>query len=72
MGEGAFFGEVALLTDKPRTATVVAKDALELMELTRKDFNAITLEYPSVRSIVELYQKKRVQDTIKTLMQRGR
>ncbi len=71
MGEGAFFGEVALLTDKPRTATVVAKGSLELMELTRKDFNAITLEYPSVRSIVELYQKKRVQDTIKTLMQRG-
>jgi len=70
MGEGAFFGEVALLTDKPRTATVVAKDALELMELTREDFNAITLEYPSVRSIVEQYQKKRVQDTIKTLMQR--
>ncbi len=71
MGEGAFFGEVALLTDKPRTATVVAKDALEVMELTRKDFNAITLEYPSVRSIVESYQKKRVQDTIKMLMQRG-
>ncbi|MDQ6956953.1 MAG: cyclic nucleotide-binding domain-containing protein [Mariprofundaceae bacterium] len=71
MGEGAFFGEVALLTDKPRTATVVAKDALELMELTREDFNAITLEYPSVRNVVELYQKKRVQDTIKTLMQRG-
>jgi len=71
MGEGAFFGEVALLTDKPRTATVVAKDDLELMELTREDFNAITLEYPSVRNIVALYQKKRVQDTIKTLMQRG-
>jgi len=71
MGEGAFFGEVALLTDKPRTATVVAKGSLELMELTREDFNAITIEYPSVRSVVELYQKKRVQDTIKTLMQRG-
>lgn len=71
MGEGAFFGEVALLTDKPRTATVVAKGGLELMELTREDFNAITLEHPSVRNIVELYQKKRVQDTIKTLMQRG-
>jgi len=71
MGEGAFFGEVALLTDKPRTATVVAKDDLELMELTRQDFNAIALEYPSVISVVESYQKKRVQDTIKTLMQRG-
>ncbi|MDQ6953908.1 MAG: cyclic nucleotide-binding domain-containing protein [Mariprofundaceae bacterium] len=71
MGEGSFFVEVALLTDKPRTATVVAKDALEVMELTRDAFNAIALEYSSVRKVVEAYQKKRVQDTIKTLMKKG-
>jgi len=72
MGEGSFFGEVALLTDKPRTATVVAKDTLEVMELTREAFNAITLEHSSVRKVVEAYQKKRVQDTIKTLMRQER
>ena len=68
MGEGAFFGEVSLLTDKPRTATVVAEDALELMELTRADFKSIVADHPSVLKVVEAYQKQRVQDTIKTLM----
>lgn len=68
MGEGSFFGEVSLLTDKPRTATVTADDDLELMELTRVDFKDIVAEYPSVLKVVEAYQKQRVQDTIKTLM----
>lgn len=70
MGEGEFFGEVALLTDKPRTATVVAADNVELMELKREDFDDIVSRYPSVRKIVEAYQKKRVQDTIKILLNR--
>jgi len=68
MGEGSFFGEVSLLTDKPRTATVVAEDGLELMELTRDDFRSIVTDFPSVLKVVEAYQKQRVQDTIKTLM----
>jgi len=69
MEEGDFFGEVALLTDKPRTATVVSNGDLELMELTRDDFNEIVQTYPSVRNTVEAYQKQRVQNTIKTLME---
>jgi hypothetical protein len=40
------------------------------MELNRKDFNAIVANFPSVRKVVEAYQKQRVQDTIRTLMNR--
>ena len=69
MHEGDFFGEVALLTDKPRTATVVAEGPLELMELSRDDFNDIVTRYPSVRRVVQAYQKQRVQHTIRTLKQ---
>lgn len=69
MHEGEFFGEVALLTDKPRTATVVAEGPVELMELSRDDFNDIVSRYPSVRKVVQAYQKQRVQDTIRTLKQ---
>ena len=68
MGEGSFFGEVSLLTEKPRTATVTADTDVELMELTRADFSGIVADFPSVRNVVESYQKQRVQDTIKTLM----
>ncbi len=65
---GEFFGEVALLTGKPRTATVKAQGKVELMELSRADFDRIAVKYPSIRSIVETYQKKRVQSTIRTLL----
>lgn len=68
MSDGDFFGEVALLTSKPRTATIVADGTLELMELSRGDFNEIVRNYPSVLKIVEAYQKQRVKDTIRTLM----
>ena len=38
MGPGEFFGEMALLDDEPRSATVVATEPLELVTIWRKDF----------------------------------
>jgi len=67
MRAGDFFGEVALLTGRPRTATVRAKGTVELMELSRTDFDKIVKDYPRIRAVVEAYLKKRVQSTIKTL-----
>ena len=71
LGEGDFFGEVALLTDKPRTATVRAKTKTEVMELARTDFEAIAKAYPEVRKVVEGYLKRRVKDTLRTLTGRA-
>jgi CRP/FNR family cyclic AMP-dependent transcriptional regulator len=47
-GDGDFFGEIALLEQTPRMATVTAKTPLRLFVLTRKDFRHLVDENPSV------------------------
>jgi CRP-like cAMP-binding protein len=48
MGPGDYFGELALIRETPRTATVVAKDATTCLALTRWDFKGIVVANPSI------------------------
>jgi CRP/FNR family cyclic AMP-dependent transcriptional regulator len=46
LGPGDFFGELALLDNAPRDATVTAVTPMEVIVLTRAEFNAALAEAP--------------------------
>lgn len=48
LGPGESFGEIALLTDKPRTANVETLEKTELTVLSKDQFNRVVKEYPQV------------------------
>lgn len=66
--EGDFFGEVSLITGKPRTATVKAMTQLELMELSRNDLMRCIEKHPKVEEILKRYLKVRMENTISKIM----
>jgi CRP-like cAMP-binding protein len=53
LGEGAFFGEVSTLSGRPRSATVCAASACELLELERDALENLTGSHPRVRRVLE-------------------
>jgi hypothetical protein len=58
--EGAFFGEGSILTGKPRTATVVAWEPCELLELDRPTLDSITETHPHVWDVLREFAAQRV------------
>jgi len=45
---GAFFGEMALLDDEPRSATVITMEDSELAQIRRQDFNRLLESSPEL------------------------
>lgn len=48
LNEGSFFGEMSFLTQVPRSASVIALDYCEILELTSKDFDVLIQSYPVI------------------------
>jgi hypothetical protein len=58
--DGDFFGEMAVLSGEPRTATVVARKSTELLELSRADLQQICSRHPEVEAKLRLaYDERR-------------
>ncbi len=52
LGPGDFFGEMALLKEDRRTATVTAASPMELVVMTRSSFRALDQSMPEVHETV--------------------
>ena len=57
---GAFFGEIGVLMDRPRTATIVAKSRCLLVVLTKGDFKKILPKFPEVERAIRDEAKERL------------
>ncbi len=60
MGKGDFFGEIALITETPRSATVVATSTVRLLVITGQSFQRLLKDTPSIQSKVLLALAQRL------------
>jgi CRP-like cAMP-binding protein len=49
LGPGDYLGEVALLSESPRTATAVTEGPTKLMVITHQGFNSLLDAHPAIR-----------------------
>ncbi|KAG5888994.1 hypothetical protein JTB14_033924 [Gonioctena quinquepunctata] len=61
--DGAHFGEIALIFNEPRVATVRAVTPCELFILNRSDFLDVLEPYPEIRDKITLLAQERLRTT---------
>jgi cyclic nucleotide-binding protein/tetratricopeptide repeat protein len=66
--EGSFFGEISVLTGKPRTATLTAAGACEVLELDKATLDSITQRHPHVLEVLKRFHEARAQDTVEAII----
>jgi CRP-like cAMP-binding protein len=59
-----FFGEIAFLTGKPRTATVETVDESDVLEVSEEDLNQMIGMSPRIRDVLHNYHEQRVKNTL--------
>lgn len=72
LGEGEFFGEVSLLTGRPRTATIITNTGTDLLELTREDYGRIVADHPHVADVLQEWHHQRAYKTVEAIIQAWR
>ena len=69
LGEGDFFGEVALLTGRPRTATIITNLSTELLELRGKILKLSAPVFRMFAQCMEEFHQHRAYKTIEAMIQ---
>ena len=57
---GDYFGEIALLSERPRTATVVAKTAVSIEVIGRREFRALVKDQPGIETQLQAAMAERL------------
>lgn len=60
LSDGMFFGEFAYFAGTPRTASVIAKGALEVLEMNRRSLDRLVSEHPRVKNALRKFYSDRV------------
>ena len=68
LGEGDFFGEVSMLTGKPRTATITASQRTELLRLDKEKLDNALSKHPGIRKVLDEFYKKRAKHTVEAMI----
>ena len=68
LAEGSFFGEISILTGRPRTATLTAATPCEVLELEKATLDGITQSHPNVLEVLKRFHEARAQDTVEAII----
>jgi len=71
LAEGQSFGEMALLTGEPRTATVTALTEVELLKIAREHFDELLDCSPRLRQAVEALNSRRILQNVAALREQA-
>src|SRR5215212_1393275 len=69
LGEGDFFGEVSVLTGKPRTATITAAQRTELLRLDKTKLDGVLAKFPGIRKVLDEFYVKRAEHTVEAMIE---
>ena len=67
--DGAFFGEMGVITRQPRSATVRARGELSALRIPRQAVLDILEAYPKVKEVVAKIGLARTEDTMEKMLQ---
>jgi CRP-like cAMP-binding protein len=65
--EGDFFGEISLITGRPRTASVKVRQPVELLRLPKAEFDRILRIHPEMLSVLEESLRYRLGNKLSAL-----
>lgn len=69
LGPGAVFGEMGLVTNSPRTATVWAEKEVVAWRIDKLDIDAILVDYPRVRELLARLGLKRSEMNLEKMLE---